>query len=124
MPGTMPGVGGGVDGPTYADYQDVTDQNQLAGAANAVREKLNLLPDTLVLTIAKFSGEVKLYAAKADAPVVPAFIKLRSSGSLETTKNSLDDMQKEFMRFVEMLPPKLRVLLLKNMGLPKKLQDP
>ncbi len=123
MPGSLP-IGGGVDGPLYSDFQDVTDQQQIAGAANAVREKLNLLSDSLVLDINKFSGDLKLYFAKANAPILPPMIKLRTSGPLETTLSTLEDVQKEFMRLIEMLPPKLRVLLLKNMMLPKDKRDP
>lgn len=120
---TMP-MGGGIDGPLYADYQDVTDKQQLAGAAMSVREKLNLLPDSLVLDINKFSGDLKLYFAKADTPVLPPTIKMRSSGPIETTSKNFEEMEKEFMHLIEMLPPKLRILLLKNMMLPKDQRNP
>ncbi len=124
MPGSIP-VGGGVDGPQYADYQDVTDQQQIAGAATSMKEKLLVMQDSLVLDIAKFSGgDIKPYAAKAHAPTVPMYIQLRSTGPMETTTKNIENFEAEFMKMLEQLPAKLRQLLLKNMNLPKGQRNP
>ncbi|MDP1835027.1 MAG: hypothetical protein Q8K75_03770 [Chlamydiales bacterium] len=123
MPSSFP-VGGGIDGPQYADYQDVTDQQQVAGASSSMKEKLMLMQDSLVLDIAKFSGDIKSYAAKAEAPIIAPYIKARTAGSLETTDRSMQQIEEEFIRLLEKLPTKLRILLLKNMSMPKGERDP
>jgi hypothetical protein len=123
MPSSFP-IGGGIDGPQYADYQDVTDQQQVAGASSSMKEKLILMQDSLALDIAKFSGDIKSYAAKAEAPVIAPYIKARTAGSLETTDRSMQQIEEEFIRLLEKLPTKLRILLLKNMSLPKDERDP
>lgn len=123
MPVSAP-VGGGVDGPQYADYQDVADSQQIAGAAASMREKLNLVQDSLVLDIAKFSGDVKTYGAKAEAPVIQPFIKVRTTGPLKTTEKVTEQMKEAFLRLIGKLPPKLRTLLLRNMQLPRDQRDP
>lgn len=117
-------IGGGIDGPLYADYQDVTDNSQIAGAGVSVREKLNVLPDSLVLDFAEFAGDIRSNAPKADAPVINQYIKLRTTGPLETTQESPEDFEAEFMSLIELLSPKLRVLLLRNMQLAKGERNP
>ncbi len=123
MPGAMP-VGGGVDGPQYADFQDATDQQQIAGAAQSARQSINLVEDTLTMDIAKFAGEVKLQQSKAEAPVIAPFIKIRTTGPLEMATRSLAQIKEEFLRLLEKLSPKLRAQLLKDMSLPKEQRDP
>jgi hypothetical protein len=123
MPVSAP-VGGGVDGPQYADFQDVTDSQQIAGAATSMREKLVLTQDSLVLDIAKFSGDIKSYAAKAEAPIIAPFIKVRTTGPLKAAEQNTEQMQRELSRLIMQLPPKLRALLLRNMRLPRDQRDP
>ncbi|MBV36924.1 MAG: hypothetical protein CMP47_15960 [Rickettsiales bacterium] len=123
MPGQMP-IGGGVDGPQYQDYGDVTDERQVAAASHYAQLDANLVKDTLVMDLAQYSGDVTPQRWNPEQPVLPPFQKLRMTGALQTTQSDLQAIEEEFVELLEQLSPGIRVALLKDMQLPDEERDP
>lgn len=114
-------VGGGVDGPLYADYQDSTDQQQVAGAANSIREQLAIVQDTLTLDLAQLAGDIKLYSAKADTPLLSSFVEQKR---FEKKKEDREGVKEEFISLLKELPGAVRKRLLREMSLEESKREP
>lgn len=106
-------IGGGVDGPNYADY----DVNRLNATSANIRYVLGLVQNTDVIFVTNIGGKVTIYNAQPSAPTLMPVVQLRKSPFAEKN-SSQKDVDAKFQSMVKDLPPQLKKDLEEDMKLP------
>lgn len=110
-------IGGGIDGPNYADYYDTADANQILAASTNLRNVLHLVKNTDVLFITEMGGQLRTYNAQPNNPTLMPIVTLRKSPFVSTNFTD-QDVEARFQNFMKTLPHQLRMALQADMGKP------
>lgn len=116
-------IGGGIDGPMYADLYNNADVTQLNAAGVNLRQTLHLVQDTSVLFLSEMAGEIHVYDYPPSSPTLSPLVPLHQS---TFTVAEPDDtaVDARYEQYVEALPVQLRVKIAQNDRLPEDQQDP
>lgn len=116
-------VGGGVDGPIYADLYNNADVTQLNAAGANLRQTVHLVKDTSVLFLSEMAGEIHVYDYPPTSPTLSPLVPLHQStfAVAEPDDTAIDA---RYEQYVDALPVQLRVKIAQNDMLPEDQQDP
>lgn len=117
-------IGGGGGSPSYIDFYDTADTQQIAAASTAMRTDLQMMANNQDIFITQMAGgKPRLYSSNPDNPVLGYQLALQRPANAASTFTQAQ-LDARYEALLNELPVPMRLALQQNKDLPADQQDP